>query len=470
MNLKIEGIIDGAERIRQKIAVELPTHSGLAGAVEEVNKAALEAKRVALEGKRFFSLHRLPALFLAFALLAFLFWAYWNFFLDRSITVAIPRQDHREENLRYFRKAKMKIQQVETSSQAVLSVTNGKADVAFIQAGIPVQDQLRVLQTPIMEYVIWMTRLSRPINKPILNVLTSVKNEGSHDVAKDFLRKWKSPSEIVFHHDWNKVVASPSESDSKYTIPQEIDAVFVVVNITDEKNMETIQAFLDAGFVMQSPYIGAHTNKLRYTEEFLMPRGYIRQAPTIPVQELLTYSVPNVLVTKTDISDSTLAKLSRIFESDTRRIQPSDFAFDSKDASEVFQGLDAFLGILINIILGFIALLGLEMWVYRKRFHELNSLVSLLSMLQSNKDILGETDPNRRSENLQYLSTVSDLLSMISAINGFYTQEKSSLLFNNQSEVIHQRCDNLKLNIQLKILHAGIHLEPRKAPGSIATQ
>ncbi|MFM8263526.1 MAG: hypothetical protein ACKN9S_14715 [Pirellula sp.] len=28
------------------------------------------------------------------------------------------------------------------------------------------------------------------------------------------------------------------------------------------------------------------------------------------------------------------------------------------------------------------------------------------------------------------------------------------------SEVIHERCDNLKLNIQLKILHAGIRLEP----------
>jgi hypothetical protein len=34
------------------------------------------------------------------------------------------------------------------------------------------------------------------------------------------------------------------------------------------------------------------------------------------------------------------------------------------------------------------------------------------------------------------------------------------LLFNKQSEVIHERCDNLKLNIQLKILHAGIRLEP----------
>jgi hypothetical protein len=85
-------------------------------------------------------------------------------------------------------------------------------------------------------------------------------------------------------------------------------------------------------------------------------------------------------------------------------------------------------------------------------------------MLQSNKDILGETDRDRRSENLLYLSTVSDLLSLISSINGYYTQENSSLLFNNQTEVIHQRCDNLKLNIQLKILHAGIQIEPRKKP------
>jgi len=90
-------------------------------------------------------------------------------------------------------------------------------------------------------------------------------------------------------------------------------------------------------------------------------------------------------------------------------------------------------------------------------------------MLQSNKDILGELNISRRIENLKYLSLVSDLLSIISSINGFYTQENSSLLFNNQSEVIHQRCDNLKLNIQLKILHAGIEL-PKDSPESIKLQ
>ena len=54
------------------------------------------------------------------------------------------------------------------------------------------------------------------------------------------------------------------------------------------------------------------------------------------------------------------------------------------------------------------------------------------------------------------------LLGVISMIASYYTQENSSLLFNNLSEVIHQRCDGLKINIQLKILHATVHL-PREA-------
>ena len=108
------------------------------------------------------------------------------------------------------------------------------------------------------------------------------------------------------------------------------------------------------------------------------------------------------------------------------------------------------------IILAFLALLGLDIMAYRKQFHELNSLISLLSMLQSNKDVLGLADPGKRAENLLYLGLVSDLLGVISMISSYYTQENSSLLFNNLSEVIHQRCDGLKINIQLKVLHATV--------------
>ena len=128
------------------------------------------------------------------------------------------------------------------------------------------------------------------------------------------------------------------------------------------------------------------------------------------------------------------------------------------DASEIFQGIEAFMGIIVNIGLAFLALLGLDVMAYRKQFHELNSLVSLLSMLQSNKDVLGLTDSGSKAENLLYLGLVSDLLGVISMISSYYTQENSSLLFNNLSEVIHQRCDGLKINIQLKILHATVRV------------
>jgi hypothetical protein len=174
---------------------------------------------------------------------------------------------------------------------------------------------------------------------------------------------------------------------------------------------------------------------------------------------LKTYRVPTFLVARTGLTPRLLAVAAHVFDSQPISIADNEFAPTTNNAIEMFQGVDAFLGIIINIVLAFLALLGLEMLTYRKRFHELNSLVSLLSMLQSNKDILGVTDSALRHENLTYLSTVSDLLGLISAISGYYTQENSSLLYNNLSEVVHQRCDNLKLNIQLKILHSSIKLD-----------
>ena len=47
---------------------------------------------------------------------------------------------------------------------------------------------------------------------------------------------------------------------------------------------------------------------------------------------------------------------------------------------------------------------------------------------------------------------------LIAVITGYYTQENSSLLYNRLLETIHERCDGLKINIQLKILHALIEL------------
>jgi len=421
MKLQIEGILQSACRIESRIAEELPSHSGLSVAVKEVIHAANHAKTVSEKARNPWSINKLPALFLALALLSFLFWAYWHFLHTPSISIAIPSSDFTEANLRSLRKNTLHPLIVEDSSQAISQLGNGKVDFALIQAGIPLSPQWVTLRTPSDEWLIWMTKPG--IEKPgeFHRVLTGPKGEGSHCVAQDFFKKWNCLDSVQFLHEWNEI--DSGEFDASIA-KSNYDAVFMVINLADPKHLSRIEFLLNQGFTFQSPYLGVHAMKLGYPEPTTIQHGFICQNPPIPNRDVPTYRIPIYLV--------------------------------GRQGTKVFQGVDAFLGILINIILAFLALLGLEMWMYRKRFHELNSLVSLLSMLQSNKDILGESDPQIRQENLLYLSTVSDILGLISAINGYYTQENSSLLFNNQTEVIHERCDNLKLNIQLKILHAGI--------------
>jgi hypothetical protein len=55
------------------------------------------------------------------------------------------------------------------------------------------------------------------------------------------------------------------------------------------------------------------------------------------------------------------------------------------------------------------------------------------------------------------------LLGLIGVITGYYAQENSSLMYNRLVGVIHERCSGLKINIQLKILHALIDLPPASA-------
>jgi hypothetical protein len=173
----------------------------------------------------------------------------------------------------------------------------------------------------------------------------------------------------------------------------------------------------------------------------------------VPAEAVNTYSVTTWLVAREGLTPALLTQAARVIDAHPGSIAERSFHLSSSEASELFQGIDAFFSVLVNIGLAFLALLGLDVLAYRKQFHELNSLVSLLSMLQSNKDVLG-APANVRAENQLYLGLCSDFLSLISAISGYYTQENSSLLFNNLSEVVHERCASLKINIQLKLLHA----------------
>ena len=193
-----------------------------------------------------------------------------------------------------------------------------------------------------------------------------------------------------------------------------------------------------------------------YLQRIDIAPGYLAQTPPLPPEPLATYGVATYLVARRDLTPRQMAAAAHLVEREANVFSTQGFEPTLGEAFEVLQGLEAFLSVLIYIGLAFLALLGWEITTYRRRFNELNTLVSLISMHQSEKDVLGLSSDTRRHENLLYLATCSDLLGLISVVSGYYAQENPSLLYSNLLDIIQRRCDGLKLNIQIKILHASV--------------
>lgn len=467
LRLEIKDVIARAERVGAVVRRDLPTHDGLAYAAERVAAAARTAERVSEQMKRPLSLHRLPALFLALALLFLAGWVYWQFFHISELTIALPDRDATlvREAVEQGSRVKLTPVVVPGSREAVIKVTGGTVDLAFVQGGVPIPHRLPRLETPSPELVLWFVREEIQSLTQVDTILTSSAGEGSHTVAEIFRSAWGLGEKVQYLHHWTQLTG-----EDEYVIPPEVDAVFVVKDPGDEKTLFAAARLWAAGFRLRSPDIGARAKKLDFLKPTTVPRGYLQNLPPFPEAPVETYAVSTFLVAREGLTPRLLAAAGHIIDSKPTTIAQQSFELTADKAGALFQGVDAFLGMVINIGLAFLALLGIETVTYRKRFHELNSLISLLSMLQSNKDMLGLSNPQTRAENLLYLGLCSDLLGLISAISGYYTQENSSLLFNNLSEVIHQRCDGMKINIQIKVLHATIDtvklLSPDNTPAA----
>lgn len=462
LRLEIKPLIDSAERLRAEILRQLPTHQGLPALAERVANAAREAETVSRDLNKPFGLHRLPVVFLAVALVLFVGWVYMHFFGVSVLTIALPDRDAQELRTKVSRAHRLLFKPVivRGSREAAEMVGEGKVDLAFVQGGLPMSPDLPRLETQQPEIVLWFVRNGKPFAE-IKRVLTSLSGEGSHSVAQAFMKAWKQDSHIEYVHDWKGL-----SDEEPYTIPADIDAVFVVKDPADERTLRASERLAKAGFVMGSPDLGARATQLDYLKPTTIPAGYLLSIPSFPPEAVPTYSVATYLVARPNLTPRLLAVASILIEGRPPSITSGSFDGTISETSEIFQGVEALMGILINIVLAFLALLGIEMLTYRKRFHELNSLISLISMHQSSKDVLGVTDPERRRNNLLYLSLCSDLLGLVSSVSGYYTQENSSLLFNNLPEIIHQRCDGMKINIQLKILHATIDAPSLEKPES----
>ncbi len=458
LRLLIQPIVELSEGLAARVRTELPTHDGLAAASTGVADAAKQAQNVSQSMNRLISLHRLPAVFLAAALVCLGVWIYWRFFHVATLTIAVPDRDATSLREQITGRQRVHFRPVEVpgSREALGQVTRGEVDLAFVQGGLPIPADLPRLETPSPELVLWLTRGGNANPRTIKRVLTSLADEGSHTVAKAFCPAW-GIVEAEYVHEWRTLTA-----DENYQIADDIDAVFVVKDPADEKTLAGLAKLTAAGFRLMPADLGVRAERHDFLKAATISRGYLRPEPALPDETVATYSVRTYLVARRGLTPRLLAQAGHVLDSGPLAITDADFEPTAHEASDIFQGIEAFLGIIVNIGLAFLALLGLDVMAYRKQFHELNSLVSLLSMLQSNKDVLGLADEAKKAENLLYLGLVSDLLGLISMISSYYTQENSSLLFNNLSEVIHQRCDGLKINIQLKILHATVEL-PRGA-------
>jgi hypothetical protein len=446
VRLLISPVIEQAQAIATRVTTELPGHEGLARATALVVEAAKKASQTAQSMKRPFSPHRLPVMFLAAALLGLGLFVYWQFFYVTTLSLALPDRDAVAIRARVTHDARvnMTIADVAGSREAAALLAQGKVDLGFIQGGVPVPSRLLRLETPGRELVLYFVRANA--TGPVTKVLTSVQGEGSHSVAQAFFAAWKQPVEFV--HTWQALT-----QDAAYQVPAEIEAAFVVKDPADDLTVVGAERLVAQGFTLVSAKLGARAAQLDYLDAVTLPTGHLREAGPIPSQPIETYSVSTWLVAREGLTPRLLTQAAAIIQERPTTITERSFQLSSHDASELFQGIDSFLSVLVHIAVAFLALLGLDIVVYRRHLHELNSLVSLVSMLQSNKDVLGVPQP-ARAENQLYLSLCSDLLGLISAVSGYYTQENSTLLFNNLSEVVHQRCDSLKINIQLKLLHS----------------
>jgi hypothetical protein len=454
--LLIGPVIERAQLLSGRVGAELPSHDGLHKATAMLVDAAQQAQRVAASMKRPWSPHRLPVVFLAVALLTVAGVLYREFFYVSTLTLALPDRDASliRENLKANARVNVKVVDVPGSREGAALLEKGSVDLAFVQGGVPISNELARLEIPSRELVLYFLRARVTGPSQVKKVLTSVQGEGSHSVAQAFFAAWDV--QVTYAHDWKRVT-----SEAGYVVPDDIDAVLVAKDPGDEAALLGAERLVQQGFRLASPTLGARAGRYAWLQPASVPVGFLHVDPPVPAEAVTTYSVATYLVAREGLTPRLLAQAASVIDAKPRTIDEHRFTLNSTEASELFQGVDAFFSIIVNIALAFLALLGLDVIAYRKQFHGLNSLVSLIAMLQSNKDVLG-VPRAEQAEHLLYLSLCSDMLSIISAISGYYTQENSSLLFNNLSELIHQRCDGLKLNIQLKLLHAMVPVEGKR--------
>lgn len=448
MKLEIGPVIAEAEVVAERIGRELPGHPGLLRTARQIAEAARDAERVSRRIHRVVGLHRLPAVFLLLAVGAVATWTWWHFFHTSNVVIAVSDTDAVDLGRELGRRIQFHVVRTPGSRASLDKLVHDEVDLAFVQGGVAIPPDLPRVELPSPEIVLLFLRPQIARLDQIRIVLTSTEGQGSHTLAQRLVHLWGGDGTVSYRHDWNRL-----GSDRDYRVPPEVDAVLVVKDPLDEGLAAVSRRLLADGFRLAPVDLGAAALGMRFLRPITMEPGFLDAAGPIPPEPVDTYLVTTYLVARDDLGPRKLAAARRLVDATSNRIDPGTTLSNVGEASEVLQGVEAFLSILVYIGLAFLTLLGVDIVLYRRRFHELNSLISLISMHQAGKDVAG-FEPAVQAEHIAYLGFCSDLLGLIAIITGYYAQENSSLLYNKMLEIIPQRCDGLKVNIQVKILHA----------------
>lgn len=257
VRLEIEPVIARTEVLVAQIENELPTHPGLARVARAVAQSAREARNLSLWQKRMWSLHRLPALFLAVSLILFGFWIYWNFIRVARLKIGVPDRDATSLH-ESLASSQLRLEFVEVltkgSKDGIQRLENGELDLAFVQGGVEIPPELPRREAPSREMVLLLLRPGIESPNSIRTLLTSDREQGSHTIAQQFARIWRIDSEVKYVHEWTQL----SEEET-YEVPAAVDAVLVIKDPADEKTWRGVERLVDAGFRFASPDIGART-------------------------------------------------------------------------------------------------------------------------------------------------------------------------------------------------------------------
>jgi len=436
-----------AERQLHRIEAELPDDKGLAEVARLTLDAVERADGLIRRLRSLITLHHLPVAFLAVAVLTVGLWAWFSFFHTSTLTLALPDRDAQALRAKLVGNPRLHIAPVATagSRESLEKLQAGAVDLAFVQGGFPLPPELLRREVSSRELVLLFVRRGLRMPQDVHTLVTSLEGQGSHTV----LRQVESAMRLVsptIRFSWSEIAqGQPPGSD--------VDAVFVVKDPADELTLVATQTLHAAGFELVAPALGARALRFEFFDPAVIPAKWFDEVPATPID---TLAVKTYIVARAGLTPRLLGQAAALSDDDNRTFAAAAVMPSTEMTSEALQGVDAFVGILVNIGLAFLGLLGLEALRWRRPFHELNALVSRLSLLQSQTDMLDIDDVTLRRHNRLVLGMVSDQLGLIGTLASFYTQENASLLFNSVSELVHERCNALKINIQLKILQSNV--------------